>query len=140
MSSNLAVRAILLTIKTFVVLAGMLLLSLSSANSQGLKGAPEFVRNGQPSPMMEGTNDEQRWQKFFAVQENLIGMSYKDVVNKLGSGLTDKNNSYLSYQLTDEKPGAPSKPIYLELQIEFSQAKVQKFTVRGVYRVANSPD
>lgn len=112
----------------------MLLLLFSPANGQGLKGAPEPVRLGQSPPLIKGKSDEERWQKFLAIQKELIGMSYEDVVRRLGPCYSDKKKMCIQYELTETKtPSAPGKLASLNILIKLNNNRVDSFTVQAVH-------
>jgi len=110
-------------------------LVIQPATSQGMKGAPEPVSLG-PPPLIEGKSDDERWQRFLAIQKRLIGMSYADVIKQLGAGHADKPHLNLSYQLVEvvepKSPLPPQKSAGIFVYIKLQKDIVQSFTVQGV--------
>jgi len=99
-----------------------------------MNGVAESVRLGQPAPLIDGKSDNERWQKFLSVQKDLIGMSYDDVVKRLGPCYSDKKKRYIQYQLTETRmPSTPGKLSHIDILISLENNRVDSFAVEAVH-------
>lgn len=133
------------------IIIALLLLCISAlgtAHAQGLKGAPNCPRGAsQPTPLIRGKSDSERWSSFQAVQPSLIGMTYQQVIDALGQGKafiksdeltlkprSKKDSSCLLYEIAETKiPGRLGKKAPVELTIVFKENVVQSYTFEAVY-------
>jgi len=119
-------------------LLSALLLVVLPANSQGMKGVPAPLNSHQlfdPPPLIEGKSDNERWQKFLAIEKELLGMSYESVVERLAPCHSDKEKLKIQYQLTETKmPSAPGKLAHTDILIKLdNNNKVYSFSVEAVH-------
>ena len=86
-----------------------------------------------PPPLIEGRSDADRWAKFSAIQNRLIGMKYADIVKAFGQGKTNNQHSYLEYEITEsQRPAEPGRIASTIVSIDLSHNAAESFRVEAI--------